>query len=221
MPVVVRKGILGRKLGMTQVFEGDGRLVPVTVIEAGPCYVVQRRTPEKDGYAAVQLGFGEVKERRLNRPERGHLRRAGVKPLRYLREFRVADPEAYAVGQEVRVDVFAPGELVDVTARSRGRGYAGVVKRHGLRRGPMSHGSKYHRRVGSLGASTFPARVFKGKPMPGRLGGRRVTVLGLAVVRVDPDRNLLLVKGAVPGVRGGLLLIRSSVKDGKGATGRG
>lgn len=216
MPVLVRKGIIGRKLGMTQVFDGDGRMVPVTVIEAGPCLVVHKRTPERDGYGAVQVGFGETREQRLNRPELGHLRRAGVRPLKHLREFRVADPGQFQVGQEIKVDIFEPGELVDVTGTSRGRGFAGAIKRHGLRRGPMSHGSKYHRRVGSLGASTYPARVFKGKPMPGRLGGRRVTVLGLSVVRVDPERNLLLVKGAVPGVRGSLLTIRSSVKAGRG-----
>ncbi len=206
------KAILGRKLGMTQVFDDRGRLLPVTVVEAGPCVVVQKKTRARDGYDAIQVGFGEVKEQRLTRPLRGHFRKAGVAPRRILREFRVDDPDAYQVGQEIRVDVFAPGERVDVTGISRGRGFAGVIKRHHQRRGPMSHGSKYHRRVGSLGASTFPARVFKGKGMPGRLGGDRVTVQGLELVRVDPERNVLLIKGSVPGVRGACLMIRASRK---------
>lgn len=206
------KGMLGRKIGMTQVFDGEGRLLPVTVVEAGPCVVVQKKTASTDGYDAVQLGFGACKERRLNRPLSGHFKKAGVAAQRVLREFRVPDVDAYQVGQEIRIDVFRPGERVDVTAISRGKGFAGVIKRHNQRRGPMSHGSKYHRRVGSLGAATHVSRVLKGKKMPGRLGGERVTVQGLEVVRVDPERNLLLVKGAVPGARGAILTIRSSVK---------
>lgn len=204
------KAILGRKLGMTQVFDGEGRMLPVTVVEAGPCVVVQKKTRERDGYDAIQVGFGEVRERRLTRPVRGHFAKAGVPARRLLREFRVEDAGAYEVGQEVRVDVFTPGEKVDVIGRSRGRGFAGVIKRHHSRRGPMSHGSKYHRRVGSMNAATDPSRVFKGKKMPGRLGGGRVTVRGLELVRVDPERNALLIKGSVPGVRGAYLAIRSS-----------
>ncbi len=204
------KAILGRKLGMTQVFDGEGRMLPVTVVEAGPCIVVQKKTRERDGYDAIQVGFGEVRERRLNRPQRGHFSRAGVPARRLLREFRLDNVGDYEVGQEVRVDVFTPGERVDVTGLSRGRGFAGVIKRHHSRRGPMSHGSKYHRRVGSMNAATDPSRVFKGKKMPGRLGGSRVTVRGLELVRVDPDRNVLLIKGSVPGVRGAYLAIRSS-----------
>ncbi len=206
------KGILGRKLGMTQVFDEKGRMLPVTVVQAGPCVVVQKKTAVRDGYDAIQLGFGEVKERRLTKPVLGHFKKAGVRPLRLLREFRVDNPDDYQVGQEIKVDIFAPGERVDVTGTSKGHGFAGVIKRHGFRRGPMSHGSKYHRRVGSLGASTLPARVFKGRKMPGRMGGDRVTVQGLELVRVDPERNLLLIKGSVPGVRGSYVIIRSSVK---------
>lgn len=204
------KAILGRKLGMTQVFDGEGRMLPVTVVEAGPCVVVQKKTRERDGYDAIQVGFGEVRERRLTRPARGHFAKAGVSARRLLREFRLDNAGEYEVGQEVRVDVFTPGEKVDVIGRSRGRGFAGVIKRHHSRRGPMSHGSKYHRRVGSMNAATDPSRVFKGKKMPGRLGGDRVTVRGLELLRVDPERNVLLIKGSVPGVRGAYLAIRSS-----------
>lgn len=206
------KAILGKKLGMTQVFDERGRMLPVTVVEAGPCVVVQRKTRERDGYDAIQVGFGAVKDRRVNRSLRGHFKKAGVAPRRLLREFPIGDPDAYPVGQEMNAGLFAAGELVDVTGTSRGRGFAGVIKRHGFRRGPMSHGSKYHRRVGSMGASTLPSRVFKGRKMPGRLGGDRVTIQGLELVRVDPERNLLLIKGSVPGVRGAYLAIRSSVK---------
>ena len=202
-------GILGAKLGMTQVWD-DNRIVPVTVIEAGPCLVVQRRTPERDGYAAIQLGFGDVKDNKLNRPLRGHFERRGVAPRRLLREFRVDDVDAYEVGQELKADVFAAGEYVDVTGISRGKGFAGAIKRHGFGRGPMSHGSKYHRGSGSMGASTRPGRVFKGKKLPGQMGRRRVTARGLRLLRVDPERNLLLVQGSVPGARGSYVLVRST-----------
>ena len=205
------KGILGRKVGMTQVYLPDGRAVPVTVIEAGPCVVVQKRTPERDGYGAVQLGFGERRVRLLNKPQRGHLAKAGIKAVRYLREFRVSDPEAYQIGQEIKSDIFQPGERVDITGQAKGRGFAGGIKRHGFHRGPMAHGSKYHRRPGSLGAKG-PARVFKGRKLPGHLGAGRVTVLNLEVVRVDPARNLLAVKGAVPGIRGSLVVVRAAVR---------
>ncbi|MBE3587508.1 MAG: 50S ribosomal protein L3 [Thermoanaerobacteraceae bacterium] len=205
------KGILGRKVGMTQIFNNEGQAVPVTVIEAGPCLVVQTRTPERDGYSAIQLGFGEKRERLVNKPLKGHFAKAGVRPLRFLRELRVEDAGQYQVGQEIKADVFAAGDRVDVVGTSKGRGFAGGIKRHGFHRGPMAHGSKYHRRPGSLGAKG-PARVFKGRKLPGHYGVERVTVQNLEVVKVDPERNLLAVKGAVPGPRGGLLLVKETVK---------
>lgn len=214
--MVTVKGILGRKLGMTQVFDEAGRAVPVTVVKAGPCVVVQKRTPARDGYSAIQLGFEEVKEGRLNRPRRGHLARAGVRPVRILRELRVPDAEAYQVGQDLRVDLFKPGDRVDVTGISKGKGFAGGVKRWGFGRGPMAHGSKYHRGTGSLATggrmSGGGGRVFPGRKMPGHLGAERVTVQNLRVERVDPEHDLLLLRGAVPGPRGGLVIVRSAVK---------
>lgn len=202
--------ILGRKVGMTQLFDEQGCAIPVTVIEAGPCPVVQRKTREKDGYEAIQIGFGHQKPSRVNKPLAGHFKKAGVKPSKYLREVRL-DGEAvdYKPGQEIKVDIFNEGELVDVVGTSIGKGFSGVVKRWNFRRGPMAHGSMYHRRTGSLGA-TDPARVFKGRKLPGRLGHERVTVRNLKVVKVDPERNLLCVKGSVPGVKGGLLFIRKT-----------
>ncbi|MGI9953007.1 50S ribosomal protein L3 [Moorellaceae bacterium AZ2] len=207
----MQKGILGKKLGMTQVFDEAGRVVPATVIQAGPCVVVQKKTVERDGYEALQVGFEPVKEGRVNKPLRGHFARAKVKPFRFLRELRLANAAEYQVGQEIKVDIFQPGDRVDVTGISKGKGFAGGIKRHGFRRGPMAHGSKYHRRPGSL-AAKGPARVFKGRKLPGRMGGERVTVLNLEVIKSDPERNLLLVKGAVPGPRRGLLIIKNSVK---------
>lgn len=205
------KGILGRKLGMGQFFTPEGMLVPVTLIEAGPCTIVQKRTVDTDGYSAVQLGFGERPEKKLNKPLKGHFRRAGVKSTRYLRELRTDDAVNYEVGQELKADLFTPGDIVDVVGTSKGKGFAGGIKRHGLHRGPMAHGSKYHRRPGAAGAKG-PARVFKGRKMPGRLGGVRVTIQNLEVVKVDSDKNLLAVKGAVPGPRGSLLFIKEAVK---------
>ncbi len=205
------KAVLGRKLGMTQVFDEIGRAIPVTVVEAGPCIVVQKKTVETDGYNAIQVGFGAVKEQDLNKPQRGHFVKAGVGPVRYLKEFRVEDPEAYQLGQEIKADVFAAGDLVDVIGTSKGKGFAGGVKRHNFGRGPMSHGSKYHRRPGSGGAKG-PARIFKGRKMPGRLGGETVTIQKLTVVKVDSEKNLLLIKGAIPGPRKSLVTIKSSVK---------
>lgn len=205
------RAILGRKIGMTQLFENDGRVHPVTVIEAGPCYVVQKKSQSRDGYEAIQVGFGDMRERLATRAIGGHYARSRVKPKRYLREFRVESSDSFELGQEIRVGQWSSGDLVDVIGVSRGRGFAGTIKRWNFHRGPMSHGSMYHRRVGSLGA-TAPARVFKGRKMPGRLGGERTTTLGLTVVRVDPERNLIMVKGAVPGARGGLVTIRDSVK---------
>lgn len=207
----MRKGIIGRKLGMIQVFTEDGRCVPVTVLQAGPCVVIQKKMKETDGYEAIQVGFEPIPEHRVNRPLRGHFARAKVAPFRHIRELRVDNIGDYQVGQELRVDLFRPGELVDVTGITRGRGFAGGIKRHGFRRGPMAHGSKYHRRPGAL-AAKGPARVFKGRRLPGRLGGEQVTIQNLEVVRVDPERNLLLLKGSVPGVRRSLVTIRSAIK---------
>lgn len=205
------KAILGKKLGMTQIFAEDGKVTPVTVIEAGPCVVVQRKTMARDGYEAIQVGFGQKRERLFNKPEKGHFAKANLKPMRFLREFRVVSSEGFTVGQEIKADLFSVGEKIDVTGKSRGKGFAGVIKRHNFHRGATSHGSMYHRRVGSLGA-TDPARVFKGRKMPGRMGGDRVTIQGLTVAGVDLDRNLILVRGAVPGARGGLVVIKDSVK---------
>ncbi|MGH2461478.1 MAG: 50S ribosomal protein L3 [Chloroflexota bacterium] len=200
-------GILGRKRGMTTVFSPEGTAIPVTVLEAGPCYVTQVRTPEHEGYSAVQVGFEESK--RLNKPERGHLK--NVPPLQNLREFRLAENEAAAIGDKVDVGIFAPGDLVDVVATSKGKGFAGVVKRHHFRGGPKTHGqSDRHRAPGSIGATTTPGRVLKGMRMAGHLGNRRVTVKNLRVVRAEPERNLLLLEGAVPGAKSALVIIRKT-----------
>jgi large subunit ribosomal protein L3 len=196
---------------MTQIFDETGKAIPVTVIEAGPCVVVQKKTVENDGYNAIQVGFGEVKEQDLNKPLKGHFAKGQVKPLRYLKEFRVDDANAYNLGQEIKADVFSAGEWVDVTGLTKGKGFAGGIKRHGFHRGPMKHGSKYHRRPGSLGAKG-PARVFLGRKLPGRLGREQVTIQKLLVVKVDPERNLLLVRGAIPGPKKSLVTIKSSVK---------
>ncbi|HCD09653.1 MAG TPA: 50S ribosomal protein L3, partial [Thermoanaerobacter sp.] len=201
------------KHGMTQIFDEKGEVIPVTVIEAGPCVVVQKKTVETDGYNAIQVGFGDVKEKKLTKPLIGHFKKAGVPFKRYLREFRLDDISGYEVGSEIKVDIFKPGDRVDVTGISKGKGFAGVVKRYGANRGPMSHGSKYHRRVGSMGATTDPGRTFKGKIMPGHMGHERVTIQNLEVVKVDPELNLLLVKGSVPGPKGSLLIIKDSVKS--------
>ncbi|MCL5781157.1 50S ribosomal protein L3 [Desulforamulus profundi] len=205
------KGILGKKVGMTQIFNEAGVAIPVTVVEAGPCLVVQKRSPENDGYSAVQLGFGEKRENLLNKPTKGHLAKAGVRPVRFLRELKVENLDEYQVGQEIKADIFAEGEKVDVVGTSKGKGFAGGIKRHNFHRGPMAHGSKYHRRPGSS-AAKGPARTFKGRKLPGHMGVERVTVQNLQIVKVDPERNLLAIKGAVPGPRGGLLLVKNSVK---------
>ncbi len=204
-----RRGILGRKLGMTRVFDDAGRQLPVTVVQAGPCRVVLHRTPERDGYAAVQLGFGAVRPSRLTRPMAGHFRKAGVSPARRIMEF-AWDGDPPPIGSDLTVEIFAAGDVVDVTGISKGKGTAGVIKRHHARRGPMTHGSKYHRRVGSLNAGTTPARVWKNRQMPGRMGARRATVKALRVVRVDRERHLLLLHGAIPGVRGALVTVRAA-----------
>ncbi len=207
----MKKGILARKVGMTQVFDEAGRSIPVTVLEAGPCTVVSKRVPEKEGYQALQIGFKPAKESRLNNPQKGHFKKAGVKPLKYIRELRFTSTSEYEVGQEIKADIFEPGEFVDVTGVSRGKGFAGSIKRHGHSRGAMTHGSHYHRGPGSLGG-VDAARVFKGQSLPGRMGGEKVTVQKLEVIKADPDQNILLVKGAVPGPRGGLLMVKNSVK---------
>jgi large subunit ribosomal protein L3 len=202
--------MLGKKIGMTQIFD-DGRAVPVTVIEAGPCYVVQKKTVDNDGYNAIQVGFVDRKEKHVNKPLQGHFAKAGLKPYQYLVEFRTDNIDDYDLGQEIKVDVFADGELVDVTGTSKGKGFTGGIKRHGFHRGPTKHGSKYHRRPGSLGAKG-PARVFKGRKLPGRAGGDTVTIQNLPIVKVDAERNLLLVKGAIPGPNKSLVVIKSAVK---------
>lgn len=208
----MKKGILGKKIGMTQIFKEDGSLIPVTVVEAGPCSVVQKKTVENDGYSAVQLGFGEKKEKKVNKPAKGHFAKAGVAPKRYLREFRLDGAEEMNVGDEIKADVFEAGELLDVTGTSKGHGYAGTIKRWGTHRGPMSHGSHYHRGPGSLGACSSPSRVYKGKKLPGHYGVDKVTIQNLDLVKVDIERNLLLIKGSVPGPKGGLLVIKNAVK---------
>jgi len=212
----MKKFILGKKVGMTQIFDENGVVLPVTVIEAGPVTVVQRKTTETDGYSAVRVGFEAIAEKKLNKPDRGLFAKTKISPLRYLKEFRVDDSDNFEVGQEIKVaDVFQVGEKVDVSGISKGKGFQGVIKRFGQARGKETHGSMYHRRVGSMGAGTSPGRVFKGKKLPGHMGAERVTVQNLEVVKVDGERNLLIVKGAVPGPKGGLLEIKGAVKSSK------
>ena len=208
----MKKAILTTKVGMTQIFNEDGVLTPVTVLQAGPCVVTQVKTVENDGYAAVQVGFGDIREKLVNKPMKGHFAKAGVAPKRIVREFRLEDAESYAVGQEIKADVFAAGDKVDATAKSKGKGFQGAIKRHGQSRGPMTHGSKYHRHAGSNGSATTPGRVFKGKKMAGHMGAVRITVQNLEVVRVDAEQNLILVKGAVPGPKKSLVMIKESTK---------
>ena len=205
------KGILGRKIGMTQVFTENGELIPVTVIEAAPNVVLQKKTMESDGYNAIQLGFEDKREKLANKPAMGHVKNANTAPKRFIREFSGVNVEEYEVGQEVKVDIFTEGEKVDVTGTSKGKGFQGSIKRHGYSRGPMSHGSRYHRGSGSMGP-VDPARVFKGKPLPGRMGGERITIQNLEVVKVDSERNLLLVKGNIPGPKKTMIQIKSAIK---------
>lgn len=211
------KGILGKKLGMTQIFEADGRLIPVTVVEAGPCVVLQNKTEETDGYNAVQLGFGEIKEKHTTKPMKGHFGKAGVAPVKFVRELRLAAPSEYAVGDKIAADIFAAGELIDASGVSRGKGFAGTIKRHNFSRGPMKHGSKSHREPGSMGPmhSGPGGRVIKGKKLPGRMGNQNVTVQRLTVVKVDAERNLILVKGAIPGATGSYVVLKETVKPKK------
>ena len=211
------KGILAKKLGMTQVFTPEGKLLPVTVVEAGPCKVVQVKTVENDGYDAVQLGFFSKKKKHTTKPMQGHFEKAGVDPVRFVRELRLSSPAEYQLGQEVSADIFAEGEIIDVTGVSRGKGFAGTIKRHNFARGPISHGSKSHREPGSIGPmmSGPGGKVFKGKKLPGHMGNVKTTVQRLTVVRVDKERNLILIKGAIPGPKGGFVIVKETVKPGK------
>ena len=227
----MKKAILATKVGMTQIFDENGVLTPVTVLQAGPCVVTQIKTVENDGYDAIQVGFGEKKERvttkdvsgkkvirnphGAGKAEVGHAKKAGTTPKAFYREFRLENTAEYELGAEIKADVFAAGDKIDVTAKSKGKGYAGGLKRHGLKSGPSGHGSKYHRHAGSNGSCSTPSRVFKGKKMPGHMGGKKVTTQNLEVVRVDAEKNLLLVKGAVPGPKKSLVTIKESVKAGK------
>ena len=216
----MKKAIIGKKVGMTQIFDETGKVIPVTVIEAGPCTVVQKKTADKEGYASVQLGFAEVKENDLNKPELGHLKKAGVAPVKYLKEFRLEDTTTMNVGDILKADVFAAGDKVDVTGISRGKGFAGVVKRHGAHIQKKSHGGgPVHRHSGSMGACSTPSRIFKGKNMPGHMGVETVTVQNLDVVKVDADLNMIVVRGAIPGPKGGLVYLKSTVKTIKIAKG--
>ena len=207
-----KKAIIGKKLGMTQIFDEKGNVVPVTVIEAGPCVVAQVKTIETDGYNSIQLGYGEVKAKHINKPEAGHFAKSKLENKKHLREFRLEDISNFKVGDEVKADVFAKGEKVDIQGTSKGKGFQGVIKRHGQHRGPMGHGSMYHRRPGSMGPTSTPGRVFKGKKLPGHMGSVTVTIQNLDVVAVDMDKNVILVKGSVPGAKGAILKIKSAVK---------
>ena len=211
----MEKAIIGKKIGMTQIFDENGLVVPVTAIEAGPCVVAQVKTIENDGYNAIQLGYGDVKENRINRPEKGHFTKANITAKKHLREFRVSDVADVTVGSEVKADVFEAGDKIDVQGTSKGKGFQGVIKRHGQSRGPMGHGSMYHRRPGSMGSTSTPGRVFKGKKLPGHMGVQTVTIQNLDVVKVDIDKNVILVKGSVPGPKGAILKIRKTVKSSK------
>ena len=208
----MKKALLGRKVGMTQIFDENGKVIPVTVIEAGPCTVVQVKTKDADGYEAVQLGFGEVKAKKVTKPAAGHFKKANVEPKKHLREFRLEEI-SYNVGDELKADVFTAGESVDITGTTKGKGFQGVIKRHGQSRGPMGHGSMYHRRPGSMGPTSTPGRVFKGKKLPGHMGMVQVTIQNLEIVSVDLDKNVILVKGSVPGNKGAILKIKDSVKS--------
>ncbi len=208
----MKKAILATKVGMTQIFSDDGVLTPVTVLQAGPCVVMQVKTVENDGYSAVKVGFIDKREKLVNKPMKGQFKKAGIPCKRFLKEFKFENAEEYTVAQEIKADIFAAGDRVDATAISKGKGFQGAIKRHGQHRGPMAHGSKFHRHAGSNGSATTPGRVFKGKGMPGHMGRKRITVQNLEVVRVDAENNLLLVKGAVPGPKKSLVTIKETVK---------
>lgn len=208
----MKKAILATKVGMTQIFNEDGVLTPVTVLQAGPCVVTQVKTVENDGYSAVQVGFADKREKLVNKPMKGQFDKAGVSYKRFVREFRFEDAESYELAQEIKADIFTAGEKVDATAISKGKGFQGAIKRHGQSRGPMAHGSKYHRHAGSNGSASDPSRVFKGKKMAGRMGAEQVTVQNLEVVRIDVENNVILVKGAVPGPKKALVTLKETVK---------
>jgi len=209
------KAIIGKKAGMTQIFDANGKVIPVTVIEAGPCVVVSKKTNERDGYEAIQLGFQDVNERKLTKPELGHIKKSGVSAKKYLKEFRLDDTSAHSVGDELRADTFAEGDRVDVTGISKGKGFAGVIKRHGAGRTPTSHGGgPVHRHAGSMGSGTDPSRIFKGKIGAGQMGAEQVTIQNLDVVKVDPELNIIAVRGAIPGPKGGVVYIKNTVKNG-------
>lgn len=211
----MKKAILATKIGMTQIFNENGVLTPVTVLQAGPCAVTQVKTVENDGYAAVQVGFGDIRETLVNKPQKGHFAKAGVANKRFLKEFKFENTADYTVGQEIKADIFSAGDKIDATGTSKGKGFQGAIKRHGLSRGPMAHGSKYHRHAGSNGPATTPGRVFKGKHMPGQMGNVKVTVQNLEVVKIDVDNNLILVKGAVPGPKKATIMLKETVKRSK------
>lgn len=208
----MKKAIMAKKIGMTQIFDENANLIPVTVLEAGPCTVVQKKTLENDGYEAIQVGFVDKKEKALIKPEKGHFAKAGVTPKRYLKEFRLEDSASYEVGQEIKAEVFAKGDKIDVSGITKGKGYTSSIKKYGYSRGPMAHGSKYHRHAGSMGAATNPGRVMKGKGLPSRMGGDNVTIQNLEIAKVDVDKNLILIKGCVPGPKGTVLTIKNTVK---------
>ncbi|GAA0081983.1 50S ribosomal protein L3 [Clostridium sporogenes] len=208
----MKKAILGKKLGMTQIFNENGKVIPVTVIEAGPCTVIQKKTVEKDGYEAIQVAFGDIREKLRNKPVKGHFAKAGVSVKRHIKEFKLEDSNSLEVGQEIKADVFEAGERVDISGVSKGKGFQGTIRRWNAHRGPMTHGSKFHRAVGSMGASSDPSRTFKNKRMPGHMGNVNTTVLNLEVVRIIPEKNLILIKGGVPGPNKGLVQIRNTVK---------
>ncbi len=208
----MKKAIIAKKIGMTQIFVEDGSLVPVTVLEAGPCAVTQVKTMENDGYSAVQIGYQDKKEKHTTKPEQGHFNKAGVAFKRFVKEFRLENANDYEVGQEIKVDIFEVGDKIDVSGTSKGKGYQGAIKRHNQSRGPMAHGSKYHRSAGSMGNASYPGRVFKGKKLAGHMGAEAVTVQNLEIVRVDAEKNLILVKGAVPGPKKSIITVRDAVK---------
>ncbi|ASY52713.1 50S ribosomal protein L3 [Clostridium perfringens] len=208
----MKKAIIGKKVGMTQIFDENGRVIPVTVVEAGPCVVVQKKTVETDGYDAIQVGFGELREKLVNKPRKGHFAKAGVSLRRTLKEFRMEDVADYNVGDEIKVDTFEIGDKVDVSGVSKGKGFQGTIKRWNASRGPMSHGSKFHRAPGSMGAASDPSRTFKNKRMPGHMGAKNTTVLNLEVVKIMPEKNIILIKGGIPGPNKGTVVIRNSVK---------
>ncbi|MCL2146168.1 MAG: 50S ribosomal protein L3 [Synergistaceae bacterium] len=210
----MKKFILAEKIGMTQIFDETGLAIPVTVLKAGPCTVIQKKTEEDDGYSALKLGFSEIPEKKVSKPKMGEFKKVGVSPLKFIREFRTEDTGGFEVGQVINVSkMFSDGDMVDVSGISKGKGFQGAIKRHGQSIGRVSHGSKFHRGIGSMGANSYPGRIFKGKKMPGHMGGERVTIQNLSVVRVDPERDLMLIRGAVPGPKGTILTIKDTVKN--------